>query len=334
MSTAEHRSRISGLGIYVPDRVVTNNDLKQYMETSHEWIVERTGIEERRWVDGESNADLAEQACRRAVDDAGLALSDIDMLIFATLSPDHDFPGTGVFAQRQLGIGPLPVLDIRQQCTGFIYGLATADAFIRSGMYRHVLVVGSEVQSNALDLSNEGRHIAALFGDGAGAAVVSLSDDPNRQIISSHLYADGTDAEILWMDKPGCKQRPRITPEDIEAGKHFPVMEGRSVYKHAVKRMPESVMEALQSNGFTTDDLDMLIPHQANLRINEMVGKQLGLAPEQVFNNIQKYGNTTAATIPLCMKEAVDAGKIKPGDLVCLTAFGAGLTWGSVLLRY
>ena len=331
---SERRSIISGLGTYVPPRVVTNDDLTQYMETSHEWIVERTGIEQRHWVDGESNADLAEQACRRAVDDAGLQLEDIDMLIFATLSPDHDFPGTGVFAQRQLGLKPLPVLDIRQQCTGFIYGVSTADAFVRSGMYQHVLVVGSEVQSNALDLSNEGRHIAALFGDGAGAAVISLCDDPERGIISSHLYADGTDAEILWMDKPGCKQRPRITPEDLAAGKHFPVMEGRSVYKHAVKRMPESVMEALESNGFTIDDLDMLIPHQANLRINEMVARQLGLPPEKAFNNIQKYGNTTAATIPLCLKEAVDAGRVHRGDLVCLTAFGAGLTWGSVLLRY
>ena len=331
---SERRSCISGLGMFVPPRVVTNHDLTEYMETSHEWIVERTGIEQRHWVDGESNADLAEQACRQAVADAGLALSDIDMLIYATLSPDHDFPGTGVFAQRQLGLDPLPVLDIRQQCTGFVYGVATADAFIRAGAHKHILVVGSEVQSNALDISTEGRHIAALFGDGAGAAVVSLSDDAERHVISSHLYADGSDAEILWMDKPGCKQRPRITAEDIEAGKHFPVMEGRQVYKHAVKRMPESVREALDTNGFTIDDLDLLIPHQANLRINEMVGKQLGLLPEKCFNNIQRYGNTTAATIPICLKEAADAGVLKPGMLVCLTAFGAGLTWGSVLLRY
>ena len=328
------QSYLSGLGMYVPPRVVTNHDLTEYMETSHEWIVERTGIEQRHWVDGESNADLAEHACRQAVEDAGLSLDDIDMLIYATLSPDHDFPGTGVFAQRQLGLRPLPVLDIRQQCTGFVYGVATADAYIRSGMAKHILVVGSEVQSNALDISTEGRHIAALFGDGAGAAVVSISEDSSRHIISSHLYADGSDAEILWMDKPGCKQRPRITHEDLDAGRHFPVMEGRQVYKHAVKRMPESVVEALETNGFSAADLDLLIPHQANLRINEMVGKQLGLKPGQCFNNIQRYGNTTAATIPISLREARDQGRMNPGDLVCLTAFGAGLTWGSVLLRY
>ncbi|MFP6904300.1 MAG: beta-ketoacyl-ACP synthase III [Verrucomicrobiota bacterium] len=329
------RSRILGLGTYVPDRVVTNDDLTQYMETSHEWIVERTGIEQRHWVsEGQTGADLAEQACRRACANADVALADIDLLIYATLSPDHDFPGTGVFAQRQLGLDTIAVLDIRQQCSGFIYGLSIADAFIKAGTYTRVLLVGSEVHSNAMDISTRGRDIATLFGDGAGAALLGPSDEPGCGVLSCHLHADGREAEILWMEKPGCMYQPRITAEDIEAGLHFPHMDGRRVFKHAVTRMPESVIEAVTANGLTVQDIDMLIPHQANLRINEMVAKQLGLPPEKCHNNIQKYGNTTSASIPLCMEEALALGKIKRGDLVCLTAFGAGLTWASALMRY
>jgi 3-oxoacyl-[acyl-carrier-protein] synthase-3 len=324
-----------GLGAYVPPRVITNQDLTQWMDTSHEWIVERTGIEERRWVEeGESGSEMGAKACTQAMKDGGVSADDIDMLIYATLSPDHDFPGGGVFTQRMLGLKDIAVLDIRQQCTGFIYGLSIADNFIRSGMYKTVMLVGSEVHSTGLDISTRGRDVAVLFGDGAGAAVLSVSDDPNHQILSSHLHADGKDAEILWSDKPGSVYHPRISKEDIERGLHYPKMEGRKVFKLAVERIVETIKEGLAANKLELDDIDMLIPHQANLRINEFVANAIGLPPDKMYNNIQKYGNTTAASIPLCMKEAVDLGKIKPGNLVCLAAFGAGLTWGSVFLRY
>jgi 3-oxoacyl-[acyl-carrier-protein] synthase-3 len=328
-------SRILGLGMRVPDRVVTNYDLMQWMDTSHEWIVERTGIEERRWVaEGETGVDLAVEASRQALDHAGLQAKEIDMIVYATLSPNAEFPGNGVFLQRALGIPPLPALDIRQQCTGFVYGVTVADSFIRSGMADTVLVVGSECQSTGMDLSTAGRHITSLFGDGAGAAVVGVSTDEDRRIHSSHLYADGTDAEILWLEKPNWTRRPRVSTDDLEAGRHYPVMDGQKVFKQAVRRMPEVIREALEANGLGLDDLDLVIPHQANLRINEMIAKSLGLPAEKTFNNIHKYGNTTAATIPIAMKEATDQGRMNPGDLVCLVAFGAGLTWGSVLMRY
>ena len=331
----EMRSRILGLGAYVPPRVVTNEDMTQWMETTNEWIVERTGIEERRWVEeGEGGAEMAAKACEEALENAGLVAKDIDMLIYATLSPDHEFPGTGCFTQRILGIPEIAVLDIRQQCTGFIYGLSIADNFIRSGMYKNILVVGSEVHSTGLDISTRGRDVAVLFGDGAGAAVVGRSEDPQSQILSSHLHADGSDAEILWVERPGSRFHPRIKKEDIESTAIYPKMVGKKVFKHAVTRMPQAVMEGMVKNELTMDDIDMVIPHQANLRINEMVGKLMGLPSERMHNNIQKYGNTTAASIPLCMKEAVDLGKISRGDLVALVAFGAGLTWGSVFLRY
>lgn len=329
------RSRILGLGTYVPPRVVTNNDLTQWMDTSHEWIVERTGIEERHWVDdGEGGAEMAAKACQQAMDNAKVTADEIDMLVYATLSPDHSFPGTGVFTQRILGLKEIAILDIRQQCTGFIYGLSIADNFIRSGMYKKILVVGSEVHSTGIDVSTTGRDVAVLFGDGAGAAVVGIADDPAHQILSTHLRADGKDAEILWTDKPGSRYHPRVTKDDIDAGLHYPKMQGRRVFKHAVTRIPQAIMEGMVANELKLEDIDMVIPHQANLRINEMVAKMIGLAPEKMHNNIQKFGNTTAASIPICMKEAVDLGKIKSGDLVCLVAFGAGLTWGSVFLRY
>jgi 3-oxoacyl-[acyl-carrier-protein] synthase-3 len=330
-----YRSRILGLGTYVPPRVVTNHDLSTLMETSHEWIVERTGIEERRWVDeGEGGAEMAAKASRDALEAAGLQPKDVDLIVYATLSPDHTFPGSAVFTQRLLGIKDIPCLDIRQQCTGFVYALSIADAYVRMGQYKHVLVIGSEVHSTGLDVSTRGRDVAVLFGDGAGAAVVGRATDESRMILSTHLHADGADAEILWTDRPGSRHHPRITREDIDAGRHFPYMEGRKVFKHAVTRMPAAIMEGMIANGLKLDDIAMLIPHQANLRINQMVAKMIGLPEERTHNNIQKYGNTTAASIPLCMHEAVQLGKIKPGDLVCLVAFGAGLTWGSAFLRY
>ena len=331
------RSRILGIGSYVPSRVVTNQDLTQWMETSEEWIVERTGIRERRWVEdgsGVGSSDLGVEAARRALEAAELPKEKIQMVVFATLSGDAEFPGTGVFLQRKLGLPPMPVLDVRQQCTGFIYGLSVADQFIRTGMVDYVLVVGAEVRSSGLDRTTRGRDVTVLFGDGAGAAVVGPADDDRRCILSAHLYADGNGAEDLWIPRPSSAHFPRLGPKDLEDGLHYPKMDGRKVFKSAVSRMPEVVKEALARNGVTLADLAMLVPHQANLRINEFVQRSLGLPDDKVYNNIQKYGNTTAATIPLCLDELLHAGRIKRDDLVCLVAFGAGFTWASMLIRW
>jgi 3-oxoacyl-[acyl-carrier-protein] synthase III len=330
-----HRSRILGIGMAVPSRVVTNNDLAKLMETSHEWIVERTGIEERRWVEpGEGGAELGAKAAREAIERAGIEPKDIDLIIYATLSPDFNFPGTGVFVQRLLGIRDIPCLDIRQQCTGFIYGLSIADAYIRTGMYKHVLLVGSEVHSTGLDISTAGRDVAVLFGDGAGAVVLGRASDDAHVILSTHIHADGSEAEILWTEYPASTRHPRISAEAMAERKHYPSMNGKKVFKHAVTRMPQALMEGMVANQLKLDDIAMMIPHQANLRINQMVAKMIGLPDDRMHNNIQKYGNTTAASIPICMHEAIELGKIKPGDLVCLVAFGAGLTWGSAFLRF
>ena len=331
-----HRSRILGIGMYVPPRVVTNDDLAAKMETSHEWIVERTGIEQRRWVDpGEGGAEMAAKASAEAIRRAGIEPKDIDLIIYATLSPDVMFPGTAVYVQRLLGLKEIPCLDIRQQCTGFIYGLSIADAYIRSGAFKTILMIGSEVHSTGLDVSTAGRDITVLFGDGAGAVVIGRATDDQHLILSTHIHADGSEAEILWTEYPSSRQHPRISAEAMAERKHYPSMKGKNVFKHAVTRMPQAIMEGMQANGIKSiAEIDMLIPHQANLRINQMVAQMIGLAPEKTHNNIQKYGNTTAASIPICMHEAIELGKIKPGDLVCLVAFGAGLTWGSAFLRY
>ncbi len=333
-----HRSRILGIGMAVPSRVVTNDDLAKLMETSNEWIVERTGIEQRRWVEpGEGGAELAAKASKEAIERAGLQPADIDMLIYATLSPDVNFPGTGVFVQRLLGISnkAIPCIDIRQQCTGFIYGVSIADAYIRTGAFKNILVIGSEVHSTGLDVSTAGRDVTVLFGDGAGAVVIGRATDDEHLILSTHIHADGSEAEILWTEYPASRHHPRISAEAMAERKHYPAMKGKNVFKHAVTRMPQAIMEGMQANGIKSiDQIDMMIPHQANLRINQMVAKMIGMPDEKTHNNIQKYGNTTAASIPICMHEAIELGKIKPGNLVCLVAFGAGLTWGSVFLRY
>lgn len=338
MSATLLRSRVLGMGSYVPERVVTNDDLKEWMDTSHEWIHERTGIEERRWIaeeGGETNAQMGAFAAKQALEDAGVDKDEIEMVVYATLSPDHAFPGTGVFFQREMGFkNPIPCLDIRQQCTGFVYAMSVADQFIKTGMYKKVLVIGSEIHSTGFERATRGRDVAVIFGDGAGAAVLGVSDDPKMGVMSSHLFADGKDAEILWIEKESCASHPRISHADIDEGLIYPKMQGRRVFKNAVRRMPEAIMTGMQANGLTLDDIDMVIPHQANLRINEFVAKLAGLPPEKMHNNIMKYGNTTAASIPICMREALDLGKIKRGDLVCMVAFGAGLTWGSVFLRY
>jgi 3-oxoacyl-[acyl-carrier-protein] synthase-3 len=331
-----HKSRLLGIGMSVPPRVVTNHELAKVMETSHEWIVERTGIEERRWVvPGETGTSMAVTASREALARAKLEPRDIDLVIYATLSPDYFFPGTGVFVQRALGLREgVPCLDIRQQCTGFIYGLSIADAYIKTGAFKHVLLIGSEVHSTGLDVSTPGRDVTVIFGDGAGAAVLGRASDDQHVLLSTHIHADGSDAEMLWVEYPASAHHPRITAEAMAERKHYPSMQGKKVFKHAVTKMPMVIMEGMVANGLKLTDIDMLIPHQANLRINQMVAQMMGLPPEKMHNNIQKYGNTTAASIPICMHEAIELGKIKPGDLVCMVAFGAGLTWGSAFLRY
>jgi 3-oxoacyl-[acyl-carrier-protein] synthase III len=331
------RARILGLGTYVPPRVVTNHDLAQRMDTSHEWIVERSGIEQRHWVDPEEgNYTMGVRAARAALADAKCEASEIDCIIYATLSPDYYFPGCGVLVQRELGIGHVPAFDIRQQCSGFVYGLQMADSFIRAGQYKKILLIGGEVHSKALDKTTRGRTVTVLFGDGAGAAVIGASDDPARGILVSRMHSDGTDAECLAMLVPGMAagRADFSTQSDLDEARIYPNMEGQKVFKTAVKRMPEVVQEVLAAQGLSVADLNLLIPHQANLRINEMVAKLLRIDESKVHNNIQKFGNTTAATIPLCLADARAAGKVKDGDLVCAVAFGSGFTWGAVLMRW
>lgn len=329
------RTAFAGTGFYVPERVVTNEELTRYMDTSDAWIVERTGIRERRWVsDGMSSAEMAKRASLMALADAGMEATDLDAIVLATLTPDHFFPGTGVFLQRELGLESIPAIDLRAQCTGFVYGLSVADAFIRSGQYRNILLVGVEIQSTGIDLTTRGRDIAVLFGDGAGAAVLTATEDDTRGVLSTHLHADGRFAEMLWAEFESSKHNPRISIEDIEAGRHYPIMEGKEVFKHAVSRMPEAVEEALSANGLTTGVIDLLIPHQANLRITQMVQRRLGLPDEKVVSNIERYGNTTAGTIPIALAEAVRDGRLQRGQLLCLVAFGSGFTWGSALVRW
>ncbi|MDP7040310.1 MAG: beta-ketoacyl-ACP synthase III [Myxococcota bacterium] len=328
-----------GIGHYLPEKVVSNDDLAQLMDTSDEWIQQRTGIKTRHYVDFENNpmgaSDLATLAAKNALDNAQITTDEIDLIIYATLSPDRFFPGDAVFVQSKLGIpAGVPALDIRNQCSGFIYGLNIANAFIQSGQYQKILLIGSEVHSTGLDFSNKGRDVAVIFGDGAAAAVLGPSDDPERGVVHVNMHADGRHADELHCPYPSSAEMPRATPQAIEEGRHFPLMNGKNVFKHAVSKMPESVKEALNATGLTSEDIKLLIPHQANLRIAEMVQRRLKLRDDQVFNNIQKYGNTTAASIPLALSEAVQEGRLEKGDLLCLTAFGAGFTWGAALIRW
>jgi 3-oxoacyl-[acyl-carrier-protein] synthase III len=330
------RTEFISLGHYVPERVVTNDELTQHWDTSDEWIRERTGIQQRHWVEPgkQAGSDLAVEATKIALERADMKASDIDCIIFATLSPDYFFPGGGVYLQRKLGIPGVPAMDIRNQCTGFIYGLSVADAWIRMGQYKRVLLVGAEVHSTGMDLGPKGRDLGVLFGDGAGAAILGPTDDPDRGVLSTHLYADGEHAEMLWCESDASANFPRISHEDLDAGKQYPVMNGKYVFKHAVTRMPESVRAALDANGLTTNDIDLLVAHQANLRINQMVAQGLGLDEDRYYNNIERFGNTTAATIPIALDECVQNGRLKRGDLLMLTAFGSGFTWASGLVRW
>jgi len=327
------KTAILGLGQYLPERVVTNDDLAKMFTTSDEWIRQRTGIVERRFAeDGTGPADLAVPAARQAVESAGIQMHDIELIIFATLSPDYFFPGSGCVLQEKLGLPGIAALDIRNQCSSFIYGLSIADAYIKTGMYKHILLVGAEVHSTGLEFADSGRDVTVLFGDGAGAAVLGPTDE-DRGILSTHLHADGRFVQDLWIEMPASRYMPRVKKEFMEQGRHYPRMNGRKVFKMAVEKLPEVINEALAANGLTTDDIDLLVPHQANLRINELVARMLNLPPEKTYNNIQKYGNTTAASIPIALNEAIAEGKAKRGDIIMLAALGSGFTWASCVLK-
>lgn len=335
------RTVIKGLGHYVPENIVTNHDLAKVMDTNDEWIQERTGIVERRHVgrDGdEPTSVLGYKAAQKAIENAGIDKNEIDFIIFATLSPDLYFPGCGVQLQEYLGIDTVGALDIRNQCSGFIYALSTAHAYVQSGMYKNILVVGAENHSFGLDMTTRGRGVSVIFGDGAGAAIVGASAVATRGILSCNMHSEGKYAEELTMQFPGTKYgwADNLLDEDfnIEIEKIYPYMNGNFVFKHAVTRFPEAIQEAFENAGERVENLKMLIPHQANLRISQFVQKRMNLRDDQVFNNIQKYGNTTAGSIPIALSEAAEQGKIQKGDLVCLAAFGSGFTWGSVLLRF
>ena len=338
--------------MYVPENIVTNQDLTKYMDTSDEWIRERTGIAERRYAkrEGETTTTMGVEAARIAIERAGITAQDIDFIVFATLSPDYYFPGCGVLLQRAMKMKEIGALDIRNQCSGFVYAISVADQFIRSGMYKNILVIGSEKHSFGLDFSTRGRNVSVIFGDGAGAVVLQPTENHDQGILSTHLHSDGESAELLAMYNPGTHGNhwgeyasyntdsiigdQFMSHAMIDNAQNFPFMDGPAVFKKAIVKFPEVVKEALEQNGLMTSDINMLIPHQANLRIAQYVQQQLQLEDYQVYNNIQQYGNTTAASIPIALCEAWEKGYIKNGDLVCLAAFGSGFTWASALLRW
>lgn len=334
-----YSSKITGLGYYVPDNVVTNTDLKKFMDTSDEWIKERTGIEERRWIDPkteDTTAVMGAKAAKIAMERARLTKDDIDFIVFATLSPDMYFPGGGVQVQDMLDMPTIGALDVRNQCSGFIYAMSVADQFIKTGMYKNILVIGAENHSGGLEKSTRGRGVTVIFGDGAGAAVLSRCEEKGKGILSSHLHSEGKHARELMLDGPSTQ---RWVPEIIDANdpedvSYFPYMNGQFVFKHAVTRFSEAIVEGLAANNLQKEDIDMLIPHQANLRIAQFIQKKFRLPDDHVYNNIMKYGNTTAASVIIALTEAWEKGKIKDNDLVVLAAFGSGFTWGSVIIRW
>lgn len=334
------RSIILGTGHYLPDKVVTNDDLAKLFDTSDEWIQQRTGIKERRYVDFDKepmgSSDLGARAAQAALDDAGVSKDDVDMIVYGTLSPDKAFPGDGVLIQAKLDIpAGVPALDVRNQCSGFLYGLSVADAWIQAGTYRRVLVIGAETHSTGIEFTDRGRDVTVIFGDGGAAVLLGPNEeDDDRGVLSVKLHADGRFSDELHLSYPSSCEMPRLTAERLESGDHWPQMNGKGVFKHAVVRMPEAVGEVLEKEGVTPEQIKLLIPHQANQRITEMVQRRLKLRDDQVFSNIASYGNTTAASIPLALDEAVKQGRIERGDLVCLAAFGAGFTWGAALIRW
>lgn len=347
-----NKAKIAGIGMYVPERVMTNKDLEQYMETSDEWIQERTGIQERHYAHRteETTTTMGVEAAKIAIERAGITPQDIDFIIFATLCPDYYFPGCGVLVQRAMKMKEIGALDVRNQCSGFLYALSVGDQFIKTGMYKNILVIGSEKHSFGLDFSTRGRNITVIFGDGAGAVVLQPANREDQGILSTHLHSDGESAEILAMYSPGTHANhwmPNLASFDeadiaqmffshkmIDDAQVFPNMDGQAVFKKAVVKFPEVIMEALAANGYSPADIGTLIPHQANLRISQFVQQKLKLRDDQVFNNIQKYGNTTAASVPIALCEAWQEGRIKEGDLVCLAAFGSGFTWASALIKW
>lgn len=329
-------SKIVGLGHHVPETVITNQYLSTVMDTTDEWIVERTGINERRWIDPAKDtvANMAAKATRMALQRANLTEKDIEFIVFATITPDYFFPGSGVLLQRELGLEGIGAMDVRNACSGFIYALSSADMFIRSGMYKTILVVGAEIQSTALDVTTRGRNTSVIFGDGAGAAILQATDKPG--VLSTHLHSDGRFAEELYVKDPG-SSRPREVrqPEQIlDTTDYKVVMNGNQVFKHAVVRFMEVINEALTANGMTKEQINLLVPHQANLRISQFIQQKMSLRDDQVYNNIMRYGNTTAASIPIAMSEAWQEGRIKENDVICLAAFGSGFTWASALIRW
>ena len=331
------RAKITGTGMSVPENVVTNHDLAKLMDTSDEWIRQRSGIVERRWIqEGESPSSLAENAARQALQDAGVSTSDLDCILLPTLSGEHDFPGTSFFLHERLDAGEIPCIDLRAQCSGFLYALSFATAQVRSGQFERVLVLGCEVHSTGLEVNDRGRDVAVLFGDGAGAVVVEAAGEgDDAGILEVRLHAEGKHAKQLWVEAPGSAHWPaRLTKEMIDEGRVFPKMQGRAVFKHAVTRMPEVLLETLNASGVALEDVDLFLFHQANLRINEYVSNQLEIPPEKIFNNIERYGNCSAAAIPMLLAEATRNGRLQPGQLVSMTAFGAGFTWASALVRW
>ncbi len=348
-----HRSKIAGIGMYVPANIVTNNDLLKYMDTSDEWIQERTGIKERRYAHRtqETTTTMGVEAAKIAIRRAGITAQDIDFIVFATLSPDYYFPGCGVLVQRALKMKETGALDVRNQCSGFVYALSVADQFIKTGMYKNILVIGSEKHSFGLDFSTRGRNVSVIFGDGAGAVVLQPAEKEGQGILSTHLHSDGNNAELLAMYNPGTHAnhwtKEKLADFDeaeignmfmshamLDHAQNFPFMDGPSVFKMAIVKFPEVIQESLTANGYTPADIRLLIPHQANLRISQFVQQKLGLRDDQVYNNIQRYGNTTAASIPIALCEAWENGKLQDGDLICLAAFGSGFTWASALVKW
>lgn len=334
-----YHSKISGLGFYVPENVVTNEDLSKIIDTNDAWIQERTGIQERRHIiKGEdTTTTMGVKAAKIAIERAGIDKDDIDFIVFATLSPDYYFPGPGVLVQRDLGLKTVGALDVRNQCSGFVYALSVADQYVKTGMYKNVLVIGSEVQSTGLDMTTRGRGVSVIFGDGAGAAILSREEDLTKGILSTHLHSEGIHAEELVLTAPGMGGRwvnDILADNNPDDESYFPHMNGQFVFKNAVVRFAEVINEALEANNLTVSDIDMLIPHQANLRISQYIQKKFGLTDNQVYNNVQKYGNTTAASVPIALTEAWEKGKIKEGDTVVLAAFGSGFTWASAIIKW
>jgi 3-oxoacyl-[acyl-carrier-protein] synthase-3 len=334
-----YHSKIAGLGFYVPSNVVTNDDLTKLIDTTDEWIQERTGIEERRHIirGEDTTTSMGVKAAKIAIERSGVAKEDIDFVVFATLSPDYYFPGPGVLVQRDLGLRTVGALDVRNQCSGFVYAVSVADQYIKTGMYKNILVIGSEVHSTGLDMTTRGRGVSVIFGDGAGAAVLSREEDLTKGILSTHLHSEGQHAEELALIAPGMGARwvsDIIADNNPDDDSYFPHMNGQFVFKNAVVRFAEVINEGLEANNLSVSDIDMLIPHQANLRISQFIQKKFELNDDQVYNNIQKYGNTTAASIPIALTEAWEKGKIKSGDTVVLAAFGSGFTWGSVIIKW